>query len=348
MKKNNKIDISIIVPVYNNEKYLKRCLDSILNQTYKNFEVILVDDGSIDSSSKICDEYSNKYSNIKVIHKKNGGLGNARNKGLEFAKGKYIKFIDSDDYIRSDHLKNLHDAIEKYESDAVLSGYTRVTNGNEIIKSNIFSRKIFEGDKILNEIVPCFIGTNPGQNDYIEMSVCMALFKREIIQKNKIKFKSERNFISEDLVFDLEYYPKCNKVCFSNDVGYCYCDNENSLTTKYREDRFEKQVYLSKYVEDITKKLKIYDCSKQRIFNTLISIARYSIKLEVKYVNQNTFTKVINNIKKICNNDYLINAFKNYNNDYVPLKNKCVNFLIRKKMVYLLYIVMYFKNLFKI
>ena len=230
----------------------------------------------------------------------------------------------------------------------MLSGYTRVIGNNEFKRNNIFSGEVFTGDKILKEVVPCFIGTNPGNNDYIEMSVCMALFKKEIIQKNNIKFKSERDFISEDLVFDLEYYPKSSKIYFSDDVDYYYCNNENSLTTKYREDRFQKQVYLSKYVENITKKLKIYDYSRQRIFNTLISIARYSIKLEVKFVNKNKFKKTINNIRQICNDDYLLYAFKNYNDSLVPLKNRCVNFLIKKKMVYLLYIVMCLKNLFNI
>ena len=100
--------ISIIVPIYNVELYLEKCIESIINQTYKNLEIILVDDGSTDSCGKICDEYAKKDNRIKVIHKINGGLSDARNKGMEIAKGKYIGFVDGDDYVASDMYETLY------------------------------------------------------------------------------------------------------------------------------------------------------------------------------------------------------------------------------------------------
>jgi len=118
--------ISVIVPVYNVEKYLENCIDSILNQTYKNLEIILVDDGSTDKSSEICDNYSQQHSNIITIHKKNGGLSDARNKGIDAANGKYISFIDSDDTIDALFFETLYSLIKRYDCDMSLVFFKRV------------------------------------------------------------------------------------------------------------------------------------------------------------------------------------------------------------------------------
>ena len=114
--------VSIILPIYNVEKYLNKCVDSIRNQTYRNLEIILVDDGSKDSSGKICDELSNQDSRLKVVHKKNGGLASARNSGYEVATGEYVMYIDSDDCVKEDTVKKCVDAIERDKSDVVIFG----------------------------------------------------------------------------------------------------------------------------------------------------------------------------------------------------------------------------------
>ena len=113
----NKQDlISVIVPVYNVENYLKRCLDSIINQTYQNIEIILIDDGSTDNSGNLCEDYKKIDNRIKVVHKTNGGLSDARNTGIKKAKGKYITFVDSDDYVEYDYVEYLYNLIKKYDT----------------------------------------------------------------------------------------------------------------------------------------------------------------------------------------------------------------------------------------
>ena len=127
--------VSVIVPVYNVEKYLKQCLDSIVDQTLEDLEIVLVDDGSVDSSGTICDEYAKKDSRIEVIHKANGGLSDARNVGISKAKGRYIGFVDSDDYIKEDMYEILLNLIKKYDADVSICNLYDVIDGNECIRN---------------------------------------------------------------------------------------------------------------------------------------------------------------------------------------------------------------------
>ena len=120
--------VSVIVPVYNVEKYLKQCLDSIVDQTLEDLEIVLVDDGSVDSSGTICDEYAKEHSNIRVIHKLNGGLGSARNEGMRKARGKYIGFVDSDDYVSEKMYETLWNLAETNEADCAYCEFARFWN----------------------------------------------------------------------------------------------------------------------------------------------------------------------------------------------------------------------------
>ena len=118
--------ISVVVPIYNVENYIKKCVDSILSQTYKNLEIILVDDGSPDNCPQICDEYAQKDNRIKVIHKENGGLSDARNAGIDISKGKFITFIDSDDYIEKDYVEVLYNSIKENASDMAIGSHKAI------------------------------------------------------------------------------------------------------------------------------------------------------------------------------------------------------------------------------
>ena len=148
-------EISIIVPVYNVEKYLKRCIDSILNQSFTNFELILVDDGSTDNSGKIIDEYAIKDERIKVIHKENGGQGSARNRGLDIAKGNYIGFVDSDDWIHKDMYKCMYKIINEDNTDIVQVGHNMVEEYTKDKRCNINNLNIICIDNIIEKFADC-------------------------------------------------------------------------------------------------------------------------------------------------------------------------------------------------
>ena len=172
-------EISVIVPVYNVEKYLNKCVDSIINQTFKDIEIILVDDGSTDSSPKICDDYTKVDSRIKVVHQKNSGLSAARNTGIRQSSGKYLAFIDSDDYISKDFCEILYNSITREKADVSCinletvreDGYVIVTtNDKDKLQSN-YKKYVYNKKQILKEIL---------LREKIDSRVCTKLYKRNI------------------------------------------------------------------------------------------------------------------------------------------------------------------------
>lgn len=172
--------ISVIVPVYNVEKYLVQCIDSILNQTYKNLEIILVDDESTDHSGKICDQFSSNENRIKVIHKKNMGLGLARNTGLENANGKYVVFVDSDDYLSNSNIKNLVAGIKKNNSDICIGGVTFVDNIGTNKSEEIYGERLYQNGDILNSLFIRMLGNLPNTTDIMKQSVWNNIYSMDI------------------------------------------------------------------------------------------------------------------------------------------------------------------------
>lgn len=339
--------ISIIVPIYNVEKYIHRCVDSIINQTYRNVEIILVDDGSLDKSGAICDEYQKNDERIKVIHKENGGLGFARNSGLDIASGKYVTFVDGDDSISQEHIERMAVSLRQIGADICLSGHTRVCKNAWKEKVNVCAGKIFEGKDIKQQILGRMVGSNPDGSDYIEMSVCMVLFLKKIIDENRIRFHSEREFVSEDLIFQFDYIAHVTKAVVSREVGYFYYENEGSLTTKYDKERFEKQKKMTTEVVERAKKMNIYSVCEQRIMNTFVSITRYCIKLEQKY-SQGRYDLFCANVSRILDDRMLGNVWGCFENKCVPIKSRMVNELMKRKKLLSLWNVMKVKNFFEI
>ena len=147
------VEISIIVPLYNVEKYLRRCVDSILVQTFQDFELILVDDGSTDASGRICDEYAGRYDRISVIHKGNEGVSEARNRGIDESRGEYLVFIDSDDYVDRQYLEVLYWLIKKYRADLGMSAWAKLYHRSLFQKARYQKGEIYEDVRILDQII---------------------------------------------------------------------------------------------------------------------------------------------------------------------------------------------------
>lgn len=221
--------ISIIVPVYNVEQYLPRCIDSILAQSFPDFELILVEDGSPDNCGVICDEYAARDNRVRVIHKENGGVSSARNAGLDAAAGEYIMFCDSDDYVSPDWVQQLYRAVRSYANAFVnCNVWTVASDGNMVLRYDVANP---------NRIIP--------MHSYYELyvssldsSLWNKIYSGEIIREQQLRFYEDLH-IGEDVVFNVEYYKTCDQIIFINSPLYFYCSNTASLTHTYRPNTME-------------------------------------------------------------------------------------------------------------
>lgn len=227
--------ISIIVPIYNVDQYLDKCINSIINQTYKNIEIILIDDGSTDNSLTICNNYSKQDSRIKVIHKENGGLSDARNKGIEIAKGEYITFIDSDDYVDLDYVEILYNTITKYEADISISTH-RILFPNKTVDKYTFEEYVSTKEEILDKLL---------YDDGIDTSAWGKLYKKFLFKD--IRFPKGRLF--EDAATTYKLIDNANKIAVYSKPTYNYVIRENSISNVGFS---EKKLDLIKSTQEMT------------------------------------------------------------------------------------------------
>ena len=212
------VAISVLVPVYNVEKTLDRCIQSILNQTFKDFEIILVDDGSTDGSGKLCDDYAEKYDNIRVIHKENEGLGPTRKAGIKAAKGEIVYHCDSDDWLKEELLEKVYNAITQTNSDVAVFGYDIFTEkNNEIMPYDT----ICVDDMVLSdgESVKAFFAEQYF-NSFVVLSACNRMYRRSFLVENELFFPALRR--SQDVAYSLLLFDHVDKLVTIKEAFYCY------------------------------------------------------------------------------------------------------------------------------
>ena len=229
----NNIKVSIIVPVYNSEQYISKCLDSILGQTYKNIELIIINDGSKDNSLNICKKYYENNKNIiKLINNKNQGVAKTRNDGIKISTGKYIMFIDNDDFIDKDYIEKYVRSIENNNSDIVIGGYRRVNTKNKTLFTKIMKNEVYR---------------------YIQLAPWGKIYKRDFLIKNELQFLDYS--LGEDVYFNVCAYFCTNKISIIDYVGYNWFYNENSVSNSIQNS-------MKKNVNPVYLLNKIYDKNK--------------------------------------------------------------------------------------
>ncbi|MEG1312349.1 MAG: glycosyltransferase family 2 protein [Romboutsia sp.] len=301
--------ISIIVPIFNCEKYLEKCIYSILNQSIENIELILVNDGSNDNSLQICEAISCKDNRIRIINKENEGVSKARNVGIDSAQGKYIMFCDSDDYVDNRWCQNLYEQIELDKNSLVISGVHFINQRD----NNDNNNKVFSKDEEISymkkerlfEIYDCFLLNSP----------CNKIYNSKFIKDNNIKFNEELS-LGEDLLFNLEYIDYTNtNIVMVNKSDYLYIlrDTE-SLDNKYYENLYDIYVYLFSELEN---KLKISGVNmieiRERLYKTYRGWLIRAIKNDYnENCKDSTIKKFTKTIKKVFSYQF-IKCLKNSN-----------------------------------
>lgn len=334
---NKNILVSVIVPVYNVEKYLNECVESICRQSYKNLEILLIDDGSTDNSGHICDNLSFSDKRISVYHKENEGLGFTRNYGLKKAKGKYIMFVDSDDYIHIDSVKNMLITAEKECAQLVIGGFLKITDAKQFIFEEKYKYEVFENKQVKNILLPRMIGSCPEKRDSIFTVVWGKLYLLESIINNKVIFLSERKMQSEDLAFQLNYIPYLNKVVVIEDIVYFYRQTPLSLTMVYKPDRFEELKKVYKYVNKKIKQYNMPQASFLRADKMLFVQLKGIMYRELPYNTGKTKKQCIEKFKNIVNDQIICEAVRGYPIGLLKPKQKIFVKLLKYKQVKLLF-----------
>ena len=299
--------ISIVVPIYNVEKYLERCLNSLIQQTLKSIEIILVDDESPDNCPQLCDKYAEWDSRIKVIHKKNEGLGFARNSGMQIATGEYITFVDSDDFVALDTYERLYSVAKLKDLDICYFRFCRYYEDGTIKPMNDWNKEEYFLTK--NDVQKFFlemVGPKPEEKIDIKysMSVCKAIFKLDILKVNNLQFVSERNVASEDLIFHLDLAPYINKIGYLPMPYYYYYVNPSSISTSYSEEKYQRLLKLAKIVQQRLSLLYLDDIYIEHYCSQLLRIYKVILKFESINPNNNLIQKLYR-IKDVCDNPIL-------------------------------------------
>ncbi|MCR2822025.1 glycosyltransferase family 2 protein [Lederbergia panacisoli] len=290
--------ISIIVPVYNVQSYLPRCINSILDQTFSDFELLLINDGSTDNSGNICDEYSKKDSRIIVIHKENGGVSSARNVGIDAAKGEYLAFIDSDDFIHQKMYEILYQIASNYSSDVVVCDFLKVQNENVSLHNAGYNIKHFTNIQALNELY-----TNNYKNAQKWVFLWNKLYKRNLF--NDVKFPDGKIYEDELVAHKILY--SCQILTYIDMPFYYYLQRSGSyIGSKFSRKKFDRIYALIDRVNyfKMINQQSLHDKALKHFIDVFFWYYAKA-KFELHGIN-----KDLKNLKRILNQN-LINILKN-------------------------------------
>jgi glycosyltransferase EpsH len=336
--------ISIIVPVYNTEKYLRQCLDSLVNQTLNEIEIICVNDGSSDHSDIILEEYLAKDDRVKAISKENGGLSSARNTGIKVSTGKYIMFVDSDDWLDTNMCEQMLSFTEGNHADCSMCAYTKEF-GDHAVQTHIFNgNQIFESSEVKTRFHRRLFGllgeetAHPEEADLI-VSACMQLFIRERVFD--IGFVDTKKIGTEDCLYQIMVYQRCSKYAYLDKPFYHYRrTNESSLTMVYKPKLYESWQNLYDMMNEIITEFDYPDEYKTALNNRII-LGIISLGLNEISAKQKCLTEKAKRIKQIIDSERYQTAFQIFDLSYLPLKWKVFFMLCKYKMTIVLVIVLH-------
>lgn len=336
--------LSVIVPVYNVEGYIERCVESLREQTLREIEILLIDDGSTDGSGRICDEFARTDGRVCVIHKENAGQGLARNKGLEIAKGKYITFVDSDDYVEMIAYAYIVEYMEREQAQLGCFGYEHLSPDGRQIHCPPVKKKIYRGEAVQKEFLLHYFGDDQEEDDLRGVSACMSVFRRDIIKENNIRFQSERVVFSEDTLFNLDYCKYVDCVAVSDRVFYHYCLKSDSFTKGYQANKWERVCYFSKVLERYAREYGLQDKVEHRIRSVLWINLMAAVKQEAGRLGECSYFAIRKEIRRLCNDQEVIQLLKLFDVDKLNRKQKLFYNCMHKKWYEGVFLLSYLRN----
>lgn len=328
--------ISIIIPIYNAEKFLDRCIKSVITQSYTNLEIILINDGSKDGSYEICKKYEKKDKRIKLFQQENAGVSVARNLGLKKMTGKYLMFLDADDYYEKDICKVLIKNIKEHNADIGIVNKKFLINGIEVLNclynDDNFVRTNEEKELFILDLFTFFYDKKMNKVKYLSCGVTAKIFNAELINKNKIRFLENCHF-GEDVLFNLYAFQFAKRISYRNYNGYNFVVSENSSTHKYREfweDSHNKFVdEIDAFVEKFDKDNRYYEVAK------MMRVTRITGLMAIYYFhkdNKKRFITKYKEFKSLINKEEYKKSLKEVDVRLLTRNQKMIVYILKLKL----------------
>jgi glycosyltransferase EpsH len=333
------VKVSVVVPVYNVEKYLAEGIESIRRQTLEDIEIILVNDGSTDRSMSICKQQEELDGRIRVIDKLNGGVSSARNAGLEAASGEFVGFIDPDDWAEPEMFERMYNRAEEIDADACICNYVRNEAGRVAPVALELKRDLLNKDEVVGELIAGAIASpdlNSGASA-IMGSVWRCLYRRELVENNDLRFIEGIPFM-EDTLFCIQAFSKCNRIAVDEGFYYNYRIIAQSATGSYKKYAIANQKLVYGLLESIIREEKLEDFLRSRLDLRLVNMDFDLISNEVHRNNPKTFKEKIRTISDICSDKKLKRILSELDTSGYTMRKRFILNSMKKGYAVLIYI----------
>lgn len=322
--------VSVIIPVYNVERYFDRCVRSVLGQTLREIEVILVDDGSPDGCPAMCDAYAREDPRVRVVHKANAGLGMARNSGLDIATGEYVAFVDSDDFIDRRMYETLYRTAREHGLDTCYCGFNHYKNGVVTPKREVDVFQLFKGKDAVRGFLLDMVGPKPNCPHEVKYLMCVwkAIYSMPLIKRYGLRFDSEKVLASEDILFHSVYLPKAENVGFVPDCFYYYCVNGASISRTYSDEKFSR---IKNSLVEVRRRL-LAVCSEDVFmlhYQRYLFLSLRGVLWHEIFSTGNTFRVRLDRIRSRCTDDVYRPLFSDYPYCMLPLQKRVLYIVLR-------------------
>lgn len=336
--------VSVVIPVYNTKRYLEECVRSIMNQTYRNIEILLIDDGSTDGSAALCDYFAEEDSRIRVMHKPNGGLSSTRNIGIDLATGDYLLFVDSDDWLDPEAIEVLVNYARQNDVQIVRFNYIREYANRSISKKNTFlEERVYTGDacKTVRRQILGLTGEELAhpENSKFLASCCVMLYKLDMLKRSGARFIGTQEIGSfEDGLFHFDVFADVKRFAFIDRPYYHYRkSNEASLTANYRENYRDKQLCLFAIIKENIKAENTWDFYNEA-FQSHVLYATMEIIFNAMR-NKVSFPEKYREVRSVLKHPFFTETYKGFNLRYLPGKWKIYFFCMKHSLTLPTYLI---------